>query len=417
MSFFNKKEDVIDIELTQFGKYLLSKGKFKPVFYTFSDDEILYNNAYVNSDTDKFNETGKETSKRIQRDTQRLKVLYDQEGIETRVAKRKAYRIDRFNDIINTPSEMLYGEDHMYDEKMGADDRKLVRNFLGNSTIGEQGVPSWELDSLLHGQIKSVNISSSSPHIGMKRPVLEYEVDHTLNIERLGSNHPDYNITSDQFENRYTGLEREFSFVDDIKLTVDEGIMIFSVIEDNVDYDLENFEIEFYEVERGPNFRNPNGTVTEEELIPMYTTNNEFLDNANSDSIAEAGYEYIEHYFDMMTDQDLAEFYGFDLRGINRDKLRDMFSNAISDYYKRLDELRRAGLLASFADGDPINTIPRTLGSMGEIGQSRTGVLDDAGEDTGIPVQTDSGATGGPSSANNENRPVSLGDEEDICDD
>ena len=88
MSFFNKKEDVIDIELTQFGKYLLSKGKFKPVFYVFSDDEILYNNAYDQS-SEKFNETGKETSKRIQRETQRLKVLYEHEGVETRVKKQK----------------------------------------------------------------------------------------------------------------------------------------------------------------------------------------------------------------------------------------------------------------------------------------------------------------------------------------
>ncbi len=42
MTFFNKKEEVIEIELTQYGKYLLSKGKFRPVFYAFSDDEILY---------------------------------------------------------------------------------------------------------------------------------------------------------------------------------------------------------------------------------------------------------------------------------------------------------------------------------------------------------------------------------------
>ena len=41
MSFFNKKEEVLDVQLTQLGKYLLSKGKLKPVYYVFSDDEIL----------------------------------------------------------------------------------------------------------------------------------------------------------------------------------------------------------------------------------------------------------------------------------------------------------------------------------------------------------------------------------------
>ena len=41
MTFFNKKEEVLDVQLTQLGKYLLSKGKLKPHFYVFSDDEIF----------------------------------------------------------------------------------------------------------------------------------------------------------------------------------------------------------------------------------------------------------------------------------------------------------------------------------------------------------------------------------------
>ena len=48
MSFFNKKEDVIDIQLTQYGKHLLSKGKFKPVSYAFFDEGILYDAKYAN---------------------------------------------------------------------------------------------------------------------------------------------------------------------------------------------------------------------------------------------------------------------------------------------------------------------------------------------------------------------------------
>ena len=43
MEFFNKKEEVIDLQLTQFGRHILSKGKFKPVYYSFHDDNILYN--------------------------------------------------------------------------------------------------------------------------------------------------------------------------------------------------------------------------------------------------------------------------------------------------------------------------------------------------------------------------------------
>ena len=45
MTFFNKKTDVIDIELTPYGRYLLSIGKLKPVFYEFADDDVLYDVA------------------------------------------------------------------------------------------------------------------------------------------------------------------------------------------------------------------------------------------------------------------------------------------------------------------------------------------------------------------------------------
>ena len=35
MKFFNKKEEVLDLQLTQYGKNRLSMGKFNPTFYAF----------------------------------------------------------------------------------------------------------------------------------------------------------------------------------------------------------------------------------------------------------------------------------------------------------------------------------------------------------------------------------------------
>lgn len=48
MTFFNRKEEVIDIELTQYGKLLLAKGKFKPKKYAFFDDDVIYDAQYMN---------------------------------------------------------------------------------------------------------------------------------------------------------------------------------------------------------------------------------------------------------------------------------------------------------------------------------------------------------------------------------
>ena len=86
MSFFNKKEEVMEVQLTQYGKYLLSKGKFKPVFYAFSDDEILYDISYGENAT----ELAKSSHERIQNDTIRSRPLYEHEGAETRVHRLRA---------------------------------------------------------------------------------------------------------------------------------------------------------------------------------------------------------------------------------------------------------------------------------------------------------------------------------------
>jgi len=48
-TFVNKKERVFDIELTSYGRYLMSVGKFKPEYYAFYDDNIIYDKNYANA--------------------------------------------------------------------------------------------------------------------------------------------------------------------------------------------------------------------------------------------------------------------------------------------------------------------------------------------------------------------------------
>ena len=44
----DKKETVIDFQLTNYGKYLMSVGEYSPVYYAFYDDNIVYDNQYNN---------------------------------------------------------------------------------------------------------------------------------------------------------------------------------------------------------------------------------------------------------------------------------------------------------------------------------------------------------------------------------
>ena len=55
MLFLDKKEEGIDIELTQFGKHKLSVGEFKPVYYAFYDEDIVYDTKYAGYEESQYN--------------------------------------------------------------------------------------------------------------------------------------------------------------------------------------------------------------------------------------------------------------------------------------------------------------------------------------------------------------------------
>ena len=71
MALFNSKEEVINIELTSYGKFLLSRGKLKPAYYSFHDEGIIYDSEYAD-----FQENSNISENRIQQETPHLKPNY-----------------------------------------------------------------------------------------------------------------------------------------------------------------------------------------------------------------------------------------------------------------------------------------------------------------------------------------------------
>jgi hypothetical protein len=80
MSFFDKKTEVISIELTQYGKHLLSKGKFKPFYYEFYDNDVVYDSEYSGITEERNN-----AQERIKNETPYLKPQYNISGVETQI--------------------------------------------------------------------------------------------------------------------------------------------------------------------------------------------------------------------------------------------------------------------------------------------------------------------------------------------
>ena len=270
MTFFNKKEEVIEIELTQYGKYLLSKGKFKPFYYTFSDDEVLYDNTYAASD----DAYAGETHERIQNTTPRLRTIYEHDGAESRVLTLNGHQVTarkgdftgtRGGLVNETPVDQLYSEDTVDMIRMGADDRNLVRNLIGTSEIANQNSPAWQVLSLNDEEFANpVQMSSSSPNIGYRVPILEMDLDYKMKKLPLVEN-----VTANYYKTQSPD-QAEIAFMDNVVISIDQGTILLEIEEENVSDKKSNFDVEFFIVDSTTDHVRESGTITEEILKQLF---------------------------------------------------------------------------------------------------------------------------------------------------
>ena len=84
--FLDKNQTVYDIKITAYGKYLIANGKFKPHYYTFLDDNVVYDSNYVG-----YSEHQNETHNRIKNETEYLEGLVDFESVEKRAGRVRKF--------------------------------------------------------------------------------------------------------------------------------------------------------------------------------------------------------------------------------------------------------------------------------------------------------------------------------------
>ncbi len=128
MTFFNKKEDVMKIELTPHGRDLLRKGQLSPKYYAFFDDDILYDTTAAG-----FSENNNEIKTRIINDTPSLKPQTTQTGVES-----------RFFDQIVT------------------EDDNILLNPIGTNKLTSTKANGWQATALLGEFSSSLSYISSS---------------------------------------------------------------------------------------------------------------------------------------------------------------------------------------------------------------------------------------------------------------
>lgn len=232
MSFFNKKEEVIDIQLTRYGKALLSEGNFRPAYYQFFDDDIVYSQRSPSYTSELQNEV----QDRILENTPRNK------GIP-RVFARTSYKSQEFS--IDSQNE---SGRHFY--SLEEQDRILLYPLSTYESNSPQA-PFFELKSFgcefttdhtkfLH--FTGSGIYKKTPQLKME-PV--YQIIRTTGIEtteeelrRAGNSNNFIDLTGDSIE-----------FLDKSRIDVIEDKIILSLEEANTYYNMSNFELEIYEVD------------------------------------------------------------------------------------------------------------------------------------------------------------------------
>ena len=307
MEFFNKKEEVLDLQLTQYGKYLLSIGKLNPAYYTLHDENVIYDSQFSQG-----TELQNEARVRIQSDTPSLKTQYNFVSLDSMQSKTADFQDDK--------------------ERTGG-----VTRPLATSNIGSDKIPSWNISALggmlLSGSTTSV-ISSSASAIVQEIPQIGAEVTYRANPVTIGNTFTEGELEEISLgladgipQDVLQGLDITFStetLSDGSSFSIDKDDLILQIVEDNAPMGNDNFEVEIFQVET-----ETVDNITTEKLIPMVFKKepilivNDILVEAVEEDDVEIDSTFVEYYFDLELDGE-----------ISSDVMCSKLTNADKDVYK-----------------------------------------------------------------------------------
>lgn len=228
MKFFDPKQDVLDIQITQYGKYLLSSGKFRPMYYAFFDDDILYDSQYASEMVEDQNNI--ET--RIQSETPRLKTQYVHHGLETNIQK--------INEQYSTSG------DQEGQKILPTQEKSYVLSApIGTSSPSTKYLPAWDIRFAEGEMTGSVNYESDS--FSMLR-IPQVNIDITYDIIAKPSNFYDDSQAHPHGPGGYQ-FDTDHEFSDNVTISVKSKQIILDITEENGLFEKDNFEIEVFLVE------------------------------------------------------------------------------------------------------------------------------------------------------------------------
>jgi len=280
MLFMNKKEEVLDIELTPYGKYLLANGKMKPAYYAFFDDNIMYDAEYGGVE-----ESQSEAKNRIRQDTPQLQTQYKFTS-ETEITQEVDFD---GGDKINVEAPLA---------------RNTLAYALSSADIGNQKLPAIAL-TLMNGNVDSYDLDYRTP-LGNK-PIDQINTKLTFRYEikdagELGSGLPMDTVDVLDGDQDLNNKFIEGPVGDGGKfLSIETDYVLADMLEENVDFDFENFDIEVFEVD-GDNLTPLSFAQKQKNNI----VNNILLDKpSEEEQETELSLNNVEYYFHIYCDSEI----------------------------------------------------------------------------------------------------------------
>jgi hypothetical protein len=205
---------------------LFSIGSFKPEYYAFFDDNIVYDGAYIG-----ISESQNEIFNRIKDGTQYIESLVLFADAEKEVTKAPSELVNFF-EVDITPTRKLPRQD------IFKFDRALGDAFLDGP--GPDYAPAWKV-VLLNGKITSVSERDDANNLNIPQINVQAEYRTTLI-------NPDVNFNPESIGDI---LDETPAFADGNSIAVAAQNLLFYIEENNTELLTENFEIEVFNMVTG----------------------------------------------------------------------------------------------------------------------------------------------------------------------
>jgi hypothetical protein len=297
--FLNKKEQVIDFKLTDYGHYLLSLGRLQPKYYAFFDDNILYDGQYAGSGSAQSN-----IQQRIQEETQYLETITVFDNIDASLLW--------YGGKATGQTRMEQDAEHRIDLWWESDVTATMRepdtvNLKFSSMIGDaaldgntQHAPAWKVVAL-EGQI------SSSTHTDTKNKIHIPQINVDLNYvkkvvseaDTFAGQFPDTTMDALGFLGGFAGGGA-------IALVMDHPLVYCE--EMNTQLFTENFDVEVFMIESG-SMANGDKFIRKyfERFKPQIVDNLMVSATPQANDHNDLTVDSVEYYFDIYTDEQIGE--------------------------------------------------------------------------------------------------------------